>query len=103
MMAAFATGGSDWSKVWPVPACMTVTAVIKPHGAGQDDPKTASGQISVIDPDYVELMPIPKKGTVAMHPICGADLADSTTDPYQSDFDTISAIVAAFPSKKASK
>jgi hypothetical protein len=98
---AFPGKSADWTKVWPVPACMSVHVVITPHGLPAD--KSASGQITVIDPDYVELMPIPKKGKIAMHPICGADLADSATDPYQADFDTISAIVAAFPSKTSSK
>jgi len=103
LAAAFADKGGDWSKVWPVPACMTVNAVINPKGAGNEDPKAASGQLTIIDPDYVELMPIPKKGKIAMHPICGADLADSATDSYQAYFDTMSAIVAAFPAKTTSK
>jgi hypothetical protein len=98
---AFAGKGGDWSKVWPVPACMYVTAVIKPHGTPDEGPKSATGQITVIDPDYVELMPIPKKGKITMHPICGADDGDSATDPYQADFDTINAIIAAFPAKKS--
>ena len=103
LAGAFAEKGGNWSKVWPVPACMTVDAVIKPRGASDNDARAASGQLTVIDPDYVELMPIPKKGKISMHPICGADLGDSAIDPYQADFDTISAIVAAFPAKSASK
>jgi hypothetical protein len=103
LAAAFADKGGDWSKVWPVPACMTVHVVIKPQGAADGDGKAANGQLTVIDPDYVELMPIPKKGKIAMHPICGGDLADSATDPYQADFDTISALSSAFPAKKTSK
>jgi hypothetical protein len=100
---AFAGKSGDWTKVWPVPACMSVHVLIKPHGAPDDAAKSATGEITVIDPDYVELMPIPKKGKIAMHPICGADLVDSATDPYQADFDTIGAIVAAFPAKTTSK
>ena len=95
--------GGDWTKVWPVPACMTVHATIKPQGASDNDGRAATGQLTVIDPDYVELLPIPKKGKIAMHPICGADLADSATDSYQADFDTINAITAAFPAQKTSK
>jgi hypothetical protein len=101
--AAFAGKSGDWSKVWPVPACMTVHVVIKPQGAGEQDGRVASGQLTVIDPDYIELIPIPTKGKISMHPICGADLPDSAADPYQTDFDTISAIIAAFPAKKSSK
>jgi hypothetical protein len=103
LAGAFVGKNSDWTKVWPVPACMSVQVIIKPHGAPDDDPKSATGHMTVIDPDYVELMPIPQKGKIAMHPICGADLADSTADPYQADFDTITAIVAAFPAKATSK
>jgi hypothetical protein len=103
LFAAFAGKGGDWSKVWPVPACMTVHVVIKPQGATDRDGRAANGQLTVIDPDYVELMPIPKKGKIAMHPICGASLADSSTDSYQGDFDTISALSSAFPAKKTSK
>jgi hypothetical protein len=105
LTAAFAdkNRSGDWSRIWPVAACMTVQAVIKPHGAANDDSSIAAGQLTVIDPGYVELMPIPKKGKIAMHPICGADLADSATDPYQADFDTMSAIVAAIPAKSTSK
>jgi hypothetical protein len=103
LAAAFAGKGGDWSKVWPVPACMTVHVVIKPQGAADSDRRAATGQLTVIDPDYVELMPIPKKGKIAMHPICGADLADSAADPYQTDFDAVSAMVAAFPAQSTNK
>ena len=95
---------SDWSKVWPVPACMTVKVTIQPFNPEENTQSSpvATGQITLVDPDYVELLPIPKKGKIAMHPICSADLTDSTTDKYQDAFDTISAIDAALPAKSKS-
>ena len=87
----------DWTRVWPVPACMTVTITI-----GLSQSSMATGQMTVIDPEYVEVMPIPKKGKISMHPICGADFADSSTDKYQAVFDTISAITNALPQNSSS-
>lgn len=101
-IAYFANNPSDWNRVWPVPACMTATISIELTNPADDDERRANhaqGAITLIDPDYVEPMPIPKKGKIAMHPICGADLSDSPVDRYQTDFDSISAILAAFPTQ----
>lgn len=96
-----ASTGGDWSKVWPVPACMTVKVTIWPTAAKAEQGK-ATGLMTVIDPDYVELLPVPQKGKLAMHPVCSADLSDSAGDKYQAAFDTMSAIAAALPAKKTS-
>lgn len=103
LAAALAGNGGDWTKVWPVPACMTAQIQVGPAGAPANDGRVATSQITLIDPDYVELMPIPQKGKLAMNPICGADLADTGSNPYQSTFDTMTAIESVFPSKSSSK
>lgn len=71
-------------KYFPVPACRDATielAVNYKDGAGnaQSDLK-ATIVTKIADPDYVRLVPLPSKGTINMHPICGADVSDSPPD-----------------------
>ncbi|RDI98929.1 hypothetical protein DVT68_10560 [Dyella solisilvae] len=98
-------GDSDISKVWFVPACMTVEITIQQGDATSPNANNsvATGTMTLIDPDYVEPLPLPKKGHIAMHPICSADLVDTNTDKYQSTFDTITAIAAAVPAKSGNQ
>jgi len=83
-------------QLWPVPACLQVNVVITAYGSNS----TTSGQLTVIDPDYLSVMPVPNKGKIAMHPICGADLSDSPDDKWGTIFDSMSAIQSAIPSAK---
>jgi len=44
---------------------------------------------SVADPSYVRLVPLPGKGQITMHPICGADISDSGVDRFGNYLDNI--------------
>ncbi len=84
------------STVWPVPACLDVKLTLIDHTA-KEPTVISAADMKVIDPDYVALMPVPQKGKIAMHPICGADFSDSPTNPWQTAFDVMTAFENAFP------
>lgn len=79
--------------VWPVPACADAEVTIVDPA---NNTVVNAADLKVIDPDYVQLLPIPQKGKIAMHPICGADFSDSPGDKWQAYFDDISALEGAF-------
>src|SRR6202043_4261307 len=77
-------------RVWPVPACLKVSVTVTAK-----DSSTTTGQMTVVDPDFLSLMPVPNKGKIAMHPICGADITNSPEDRWGTIFDSMTAITGA--------
>ena len=77
-------------KFWPVPACKSETLTIK-----KGDDTFAKAEFTVVDPDYLKLLPFPSKGKIAFHPVCDADLSDSPVDKYQTWEDTMTALIQA--------
>jgi hypothetical protein len=74
-------------RFWPVPACATAQLTIMGGGlvGGMLD-----ATVQIADPDRVRLYPLPEKGKIALHPVCGADIADTPVDRWQTAFDAIS-------------
>lgn len=72
---------------FPVPACRDTTIILDGYVASTV-PKTPSSHVRVsihtkiADPQYLRLSPLPSKGEITMHPICGADVTDSSPDRF---------------------
>lgn len=62
---------SAWLTSMPIPRCVNVNLVI----GGDNLSPAAILPIRISDPRYVDMVPIPEKGTITMHTVCGADLA----------------------------
>ncbi len=77
------------ARFWPVPTCLTVKLTVTATGVAA--PVIAS-TMTVADPDRVHLYPLPEAGTLAMHPVCGADLTDKPVDRWGAVFAALSAI-----------
>jgi hypothetical protein len=80
---------------FPVPACRDVEVNLigfaKPKTEGMRAEQTIITTISarVADPDYVRLAPLPAKGQITMHPICGADISDVAVDRFGGYLDAV--------------
>ncbi len=80
-LATFASGGRP-SRVFPVAACADARLEI----ARDDGEAVASFALRLADPGRVRRMPLPARGTLAMHTVCGADLVterDDAASPYE--------------------
>ncbi|NKC31190.1 hypothetical protein [Falsiroseomonas selenitidurans] len=76
---------------WPVPTCMSVRLEIRGSRAATPD---VLATLTVIDPDRVQLFPLPEEGTLALHPVCGADVTNKPVDRWSSAFGALSALDA---------
>lgn len=70
---------------FPVPACRDVVVTLV-H-ANRRKPVIITAKIA--DPSYVRLAPLPVKGQITMHPICGADITETSGDRFGSYIDEI--------------
>ncbi|WP_455925209.1 hypothetical protein [Pseudomonas putida] len=94
---------SKWLTYVPVSRCLDATLTIK--GAGSQG---ASAQltfpIKIADPRYVDLVPLPEKGTITLHSICGADLAvDSSSSEATRAMATVQEIFTQAQKIKAAR
>jgi hypothetical protein len=89
---------TKWLKMFPVARCVTANVVIR-DSSGKELPKSIP--VTIADPEYVDLIALPEKGTITMHSICGADLAIDSSSAEATR--TISAIQAVFDQAKAIK
>jgi hypothetical protein len=78
--------GNRSVRYWPVPACREVTLTIRKTGS---DAAGFQVRQTVADPERVRLFPLPAKGALTMHPICGADLVDQPIDRIQTATDAL--------------
>ena len=84
---------------FPVPGCRE--AVIKlsgrlpPSESGKSPVSNMEATIETViaDPDYIRLAPLPSKGKIAMHPICNADISDSSVDRFGSYADDLAEVL----------
>jgi hypothetical protein len=80
---------------FPVPACrdvqISLIGLAKPKTEGTRAEQTIIATISarIADPDYVRLAPLPVKGQITMHPICGADISDAAVDRFGGYLDDV--------------
>lgn len=90
-------GAVSWSRFdqdlgnsvsyFPVPACRDATILLDGYVASTA-PKTPASHVNVAihtkvaDPQYLRLAPLPSKGQISMHPICGADVTDAPPDRF---------------------
>lgn len=70
---------------FPVPACRDVVVTLVP--VNRKNPVIITAKIA--DPSYVRLAPLPVKGQITMHPICGADISETSGDRFGSYIDEI--------------
>lgn len=70
---------------FPVPACRdAVITLVRTNGK-----KPVVIAAKVADPNYVRLAPLPFKGQITMHPICGADISETSGDRFGSFIDDV--------------
>jgi len=72
-------------RYFPVPACRD--AVITLMRATGKEPVIIAAKVA--DPNYVRLAPLPFKGQITMHPICGADISETSGDRFGSYIDDV--------------
>ena len=86
---------------FPVPACRDVSVQIRraENPAPGTRQLTVSIAARVADPSYVRLVPLPIKGSIKMHPVCGADVSDEGSIDRFAQFNE--ALAAAMAQVKA--
>lgn len=77
------------ATAWPVPACRDVLLSVRRKDTAQE---IFGAPLRVADPDRLRLVPIPEKGKITMHPICGADVNNTPGDRWGIVFDALQAI-----------
>lgn len=87
-LSALIEANARRAAFWPVPACATVQLTVR----RPDDQTAFSSEHRIAHPDRVLLYPLPRKGRLSLHPVCGADLTDAPTDRWQAVFDTLTEI-----------
>jgi hypothetical protein len=71
-----------YTREFPISACVDLTLEIgKGSNSNEAENTRATYVVSVPDPSFVEPLPFPRKGSIAMHTVCGADI---TTQPSQT-------------------
>ena len=81
-----------FTRYFPVSACADMVLEIGIGGAPADAQKeTATYALRVADPSYVEPLPFPRKGSITMHTVCGADLSVQSS-PAGSTFAVLESV-----------
>lgn len=84
---------------FPVPACrdiqLNLVGYKLPVAAGTPATQSVIARISmrIADPEFVRLAPLPTKGQISMHPVCGADVTDSGTDRFGGYLDDVNEVL----------
>jgi hypothetical protein len=86
-------------RYFPVPACRDIEVSIigfaQPAAAGNPSQQMVVAKVAtrIADPGFVRLAPLPTKGQISMHPICGADISDTAVDRFAGYFDDVNELL----------
>ncbi len=94
--AYFEKFGKETTSTFPISACRRATLHLKRHPDNTQLDKTIQGdarfELMFADPDRVDTLAFPEKGSISLHAVCGADLITEKADIHTA-WDLVEALM----------